>query len=42
MRTDIMVVGLLIYAALGLIVDIMVRLLERHLLAWRPSLLGTA
>jgi sulfonate transport system permease protein len=42
MRTDIMVVGLLIYAALGLVVDIIVRLLERHLLAWRPTLLGTA
>jgi sulfonate transport system permease protein len=38
MRTDIMVVGLLIYALLGLLVDILVRWLERHLLVWRPSL----
>jgi sulfonate transport system permease protein len=42
MRTDIMLVGLLIYATLGLVVDIIVRLLERRLLAWRPSLLGTS
>jgi sulfonate transport system permease protein len=41
MRTDIMLVGLLIYATLGLVVDIIVRFLERRLLAWRPSLLGT-
>jgi sulfonate transport system permease protein len=40
MRTDVMVVGLLIYAALGLLVDILVRWLERRLLAWRPSLLS--
>jgi sulfonate transport system permease protein len=37
-----MLVGLLIYATLGLVVDIIVRLLERRLLAWRPSLLGTS
>lgn len=37
MRTDILVVGLLIYAILGLLVDILVRWLERHLLAWRPT-----
>jgi sulfonate transport system permease protein len=42
MRTDIMVVGLLIYAVLGLVVDIVIRFLERRLLAWRPSLLGTS
>jgi sulfonate transport system permease protein len=42
MRTDIMLVGLLIYATLGLVVDIIVRFLERHLLAWRPSLLGSS
>jgi sulfonate transport system permease protein len=38
LRTDVMVVGLLIYAALGLLVDLLVRWLERRLLAWRPSL----
>ncbi len=37
MRIDILVVGLLIYAFLGLIVDILVRWLEGRLLAWRPS-----
>jgi sulfonate transport system permease protein len=37
MRTDVLVLGLLIYALLGLIVDILVRWLERRLLAWRPS-----
>jgi sulfonate transport system permease protein len=42
MRTDILVVGLLIYAFLGLVVDILVRWLERRLLAWRPSFVGAA
>jgi len=42
MRIDILVVGLLIYALLGLIVDILVRWLERRLLGWRPSFVGTA
>jgi sulfonate transport system permease protein len=42
MRTDVMVVGLLIYAVLGLIVDILVRWLERRLLVWRPSLVSNA
>jgi len=42
MRTDIMLVGLLVYATLGLVVDIVVRYLERRLLAWRPSLLGNS
>ena len=37
MRIDILVVGLLIYAFLGLVVDILVRWLERRLLGWRPS-----
>jgi sulfonate transport system permease protein len=35
MRIDILVVGLLIYAFLGLVVDIFVRWLERRLLGWR-------
>ncbi len=39
LRTDIIFVGLTIYALLGLITDQSVRLLERYLLAWRPSYL---
>ena len=38
MRTDILVVCLLVYALLGLGADSIVRTLERHALAWRPSL----
>lgn len=42
MRIDILVVGLLIYAFLGLLVDVFVRWLERRLLGWRPSLVQAA
>ena len=42
MRTDVIVVGLLVYAALGLTVDILVRWLEGRLLAWRPSFVEAA
>jgi sulfonate transport system permease protein len=42
MRIDMLLVGLLIYAFLGLLVDILVRWLERRLLGWRPSLVGAA
>ncbi len=42
MRIDILVVGLLVYALLGLAVDILVRWLERRLLGWRPSFIGAA
>lgn len=38
MRTDIIMVGLLVYSLLGLLTDALVRLLERHMLAWRPSI----
>jgi sulfonate transport system permease protein len=38
MRTDIIVVCLLVYALLGLAADALVRTLERKSLAWRPSL----
>ncbi len=38
MRTDIIVVCLLVYALLGLGADALVRTLERRALAWRPSL----
>lgn len=39
-RTDIVVVGLLIYAALGLLTDLFVRLLEKVVLRWRTSFNG--
>ncbi len=39
LRTDIIFVGLIIYALLGLLTDQSVRFLERHLLAWRPDYL---
>jgi sulfonate transport system permease protein len=40
LRTDIIFVGLAIYALLGLLTDQSVRFLERHLLAWRPNYLN--
>jgi sulfonate transport system permease protein len=40
-RTDIMFVGLAIYAILGLVADLLVRLLERRLLAWRHGFSGS-
>ncbi len=39
-QTDIIVVCLVVYALLGLAVDVVVRTLERVLLAWRPSFSG--
>ena len=42
LRTDIIFVGLSIYAILGLLTDQTVRLLEHYLLAWRPSFLKDA
>ncbi len=38
LRTDVILVGLVVYALLGLGADSLVRLLERRLLAWRPRL----
>ncbi len=38
MRTDIIVVCLLVYAGLGLLADQSVRLIEDRALAWRPKL----
>ena len=38
LRTDVIVVGLAVYALLGLGADALVRLGERRLLAWRPVL----
>ncbi|MGI4744489.1 MAG: ABC transporter permease [Janthinobacterium lividum] len=40
LRTDIILVGLFIYAALGLISDQIVRTMERVFLAWRPQQVG--
>jgi len=40
MRTDIIVVCLLVYAVLGLGADALIRAIEARALAWRPSLLG--
>lgn len=39
MRTDIIVVCLMVYATLGLGADWLVRILERRTLVWRPSIL---
>ena len=39
LQTDVIFDGLLVYAALGLLTDRLVRSLEIHLLAWRPALL---
>ena len=38
LRTDVIMVGLVLYAVLGLLVDGLVRGLETRLLAWRPTL----
>jgi len=40
LRTDIILVGLLVYALLGLLSDQLVRSLERACLRWRPVALG--
>jgi sulfonate transport system permease protein len=37
MRTDVIVICLLIYSVLGLLIDGLIRTLERFALAWRPS-----
>jgi sulfonate transport system permease protein len=39
-RTDIVIVGVLIYAALGLSVDFLVRIAETVLLPWRVTVIG--
>jgi len=38
LRTDVILVGLLLYAVLGLLADTLVRGLERRMLVWRPVL----
>jgi len=42
MRTDVIVVCLLVYAALGLAADWLVRAIEDRALAWRPNLVEQA
>jgi sulfonate transport system permease protein len=37
MQTDIVVVGILLYALLGKLADVLVRAMERRLLRWHPS-----
>jgi sulfonate transport system permease protein len=39
-QTDVIVVGLVVYAALGLLADGSVRLIERKALSWRRTLEG--
>ena len=41
LRNDVIFVALLVYCALGLLTDALVRLLERRALAWRRGLLET-
>ncbi|MGV9883082.1 ABC transporter permease [Streptomyces sp. NPDC003006] len=40
LRTDVIVVCLIVYAFLGLVADLIVRTLERLLLQWRPTFTG--
>ena len=37
LKTDVIVMGLVLYALLGLILEAIVRLIERRLLRWRPE-----
>jgi sulfonate transport system permease protein len=39
LRTDVIVVGLVVYSALGLLTDALVRLIERRALSWRRGFL---
>ncbi|MEV6065182.1 ABC transporter permease [Nocardia sp. NPDC052001] len=41
LRTDVIVVGLLVYSVLGLLTDAFVRLIERRALSWRRGFLAT-
>jgi sulfonate transport system permease protein len=40
LQTDVIVVCLLVYAAMGLLTDSLVRWIERRMLRWRPSMVG--
>ncbi|MFG1280014.1 ABC transporter permease [Xanthobacter autotrophicus] len=37
-RTDIIIAGIIIYALLGIVIDLIMRVVERLALPWRPSL----
>ena len=37
LRTDVIVLAIVIYAAIGVLADAIARALERHLLAWHPN-----
>jgi sulfonate transport system permease protein len=37
MQTDVMLVGILLYAFLGKLADVLARTLERYFLRWHPS-----
>jgi sulfonate transport system permease protein len=37
-RSDIIIAGILVYAALGIVIDLLMRLLEHLALPWRPKL----
>jgi sulfonate transport system permease protein len=41
LQTDVVLLGILIYAALGKLADMLTRSLERRALAWHPSYQGT-
>jgi sulfonate transport system permease protein len=37
LRTDVIVLAIVIYASLGIVVDVIIRFLERRLLVWHPN-----
>jgi sulfonate transport system permease protein len=37
MQTDVVVLGIIIYALLGKLADVLTRALERRALAWHPA-----
>ena len=42
LQTDVVLVGVLLYALLGKLADLVARGLEKHFLRWNPAYLGTA
>jgi sulfonate transport system permease protein len=40
LQTDVLVLGILLYALLGKSADVAARALERRLLAWNPAYVG--
>ena len=37
LQTDVMLLGILLYALLGKLADVLTNLLERYLLRWNPA-----